>query len=171
MTDRKAWWTPERRAEAAEHGRRGAANREQMRERGRRGAAALTPEQRREFRARGLAAVAAMSPEQRREGARKAGLTRTTHGLSKTGAYSSWQAMRHRCTNPDADNYPHYGGRGITICDRWLDSVEAFVEDMGPRPLGMTLDRIDVDGNYEPGNVRWATAKEQRANQRPRVAA
>lgn len=83
-------------------------------------------------------------------------------GYSPT--YGSWQSMKQRCLNPSADNYARYGGRGITVCQRWLDSFENFLADMGERPTGATLDRIEGDGNYEPGNVRWATAKQQAAN-------
>jgi hypothetical protein len=85
--------------------------------------------------------------------------------------YASWVAMKARCANPRAQNYVHYGGRGITVCARWRDSFEAFLEDLGERPGGTTLDRIDPDGHYEPGNVRWATWKEQRQNRRPRKIA
>ncbi len=86
--------------------------------------------------------------------------------MTEALAYSSWAAMRSRCTSPGNPNYPNYGGRGITICDRW-NSFEAFLADMGERPsLSHSIDRIDNDGNYEPGNCRWASPKEQRANQR-----
>lgn len=74
--------------------------------------------------------------------------------------------MRQRCTNPSAPNWKNYGGRAITVCDRWKD-FRNFLADMGPRPVGKTLDRFpNPSGNYEPGNCRWATPKEQRANRR-----
>jgi len=75
--------------------------------------------------------------------------------------YSTYYSMKSRCYNPNAGNYQYYGALGITICDRWLESYENFLEDMGEKPEGMSLDRIDVYGNYEPGNCRWATDKEQ----------
>jgi hypothetical protein len=83
------------------------------------------------------------------------------HGHSPT--YASWQAMVQRCTNPNNDNWERYGGRGITVCARWLD-FRNFLADAGERMAGTTLDRIDNDGNYEPGNVRWAPPKVQSAN-------
>lgn len=88
------------------------------------------------------------------------------HGLTRTPTYQSWTTMRVRCRNPNCNVWHLYGGRGITICERW-ESFENFVADMGIRPPGTTLDRVDNDGNYEPGNCRWATARQQRANQRP----
>jgi hypothetical protein len=93
----------------------------------------------------------------------------TVHGRSRTPEYHAWKNMRQRCLNPNHPNYHHYGGRGVTICDQWLDSFAAFLADVGERPApGLSLDRIDNDGNYEPGNVRWATQSQQIRNQRPR---
>lgn len=88
------------------------------------------------------------------------------HGLSGRPEYRSWAHMTRRCTNPQDDSYPNYGGRGIRVCDRWLCSFEAFLADMGERPVGTSLDRINVNGNYEPGNCRWATTKTQARNTR-----
>lgn len=92
------------------------------------------------------------------------------HGLSRTAEYRAWQMMRLRCTNPKNAAWPNYGGRGITVCTRWLNSVEAFVADMGPKPSPHhELDRIDNDRGYEPSNCRWATRSENDRNRRSTV--
>lgn len=83
-----------------------------------------------------------------------------------TPTHNTWKSMIQRCGNPRATDYDLYGGRGITVCEHWRTSYSSFLADMGERPDGMTLDRIDNDGNYEPGNCRWATATVQVRNSR-----
>ncbi|OEH55922.1 hypothetical protein AQ616_18975 [Oceanobacillus sp. E9] len=91
-----------------------------------------------------------------------------THGQTKTRLYYVWNSMRMRCRNPNTNNYHNYGGRGISVCKEWNDSFEPFYEwavKNGYRP-GLTIERINNDGNYEPSNCKWATYKEQSANTR-----
>lgn len=89
-----------------------------------------------------------------------------THGCTNTPEFRCWSSMHTRCDNPHSQGYARYGGRGITICEQWR-SFESFLADMGPRPtMHHSIDRIDVNGNYEPRNCRWATPTEQSRNQR-----
>lgn len=89
------------------------------------------------------------------------------HGMTGTPEYEAWQGMRLRCYSETNRSYPDYGGRGISVCERWRSSPAAFLADMGKRPSAHhSIDRINNDGNYEPGNCRWATASEQAANTR-----
>lgn len=92
-----------------------------------------------------------------------------THGQSsmrhRTGTYKSWLAMRNRCNNPKNADYAYYGGRGITVCERW-NSFVLFLKDMGERPKGTSIDRINNSLGYSPDNCRWATAQMQNSNRR-----
>jgi hypothetical protein len=92
--------------------------------------------------------------------------TSRTHGMYGTRTYRTWNMMKQRCTNPGNTSYKSYGGRGIKICDKWLTSFEDFHKDMGDRPEGMSLDRVDNNGGYCKENCKWSTPKEQASNRR-----
>ncbi len=102
----------------------------------------------------------------KRGNTKSCGCSRKTHGKAKTKEYQCWQNMKKRCYNSKDINYENYGARGIVVCDRWLNSFEDFYSDMKDCPEGYSLDRIDVDGNYEPDNCRWSTRSEQAYNTR-----
>lgn len=96
----------------------------------------------------------------------------TRHGMVYTPEHKSWSGMIHRCNNKSHKNYDRYGGRGIAVCERWLgpSGFENFYADMGPKPTRLhSIDRINNDGNYEPGNCRWATMREQQGNKRNNI--
>lgn len=91
-----------------------------------------------------------------------------TRGITKHPLYKTWVSMKMRCNNPNTINYEYYGKRGISVCDRWNDSFECFILDMGTKQKGMTLDRIDNNKGYYKENCKWSTQKEQIANRRTR---
>ena len=99
------------------------------------------------------------------EEGRKAGINAVKHGMNRTPTYYSWQSMKDRCLNKNSDNSRWYGEKGVSVCQKWM-SFENFLADMGERPEGTTLDRINPFGDYEPDNCRWADMATQKANNR-----
>lgn len=108
------------------------------------------------------------------EAGRSIGLTNLRHGQARQSKespeYRSWKSMLQRCTNPKAPDYSHYGGKGVSVCDRWRNSFEDFFSDMGSRPVRTSLGRFGDEGDYEPGNCAWQTPIQQAANRRRKVA-
>lgn len=92
----------------------------------------------------------------------------TTHGMTKTKTYAAWSSMIDRCSNPNNKHWKDYGGRGIRVCERW-QKFEFFLEDMKECPTGLSLDKIDNNKDYEPGNCRWISMKDQQSNKRTNV--
>lgn len=94
---------------------------------------------------------------------------KTTHGMTNSRAYAIWHSMVNRCHQPNCKTYRAYGGRGVSVCDRWRRSFENFFSDMGNPPDGCSIDRIDNAVGYQPDNCRWATSREQQLNRRDTI--
>lgn len=113
-----------------------------------------------------------MSKATHAPGGSKKGRTMMRHGLKYHYLYQTWASMKNRCYNSNHNDYKWYGAKGVTVCDEWLHDPAAFINfletNLGPKPAGHSLDRIDPFGNYEPSNVRWASFKDQCRNQRKR---
>lgn len=111
----------------------------------------------------------------RAPGGSKKGRIVERHGLKYHPLYQTWASMKNRCLNVNHNDFKWYGAKGVSVCDEWMHSPSAFItymeDNFGPKPPGHSLDRIDVFGNYEPGNVKWSTQKEQVANQRKKKQA
>jgi len=97
------------------------------------------------------------------------GAVNRTHGRTRTAEYRSWQAAKERCYSPGHVGYPSYGGRGIKMCDEWRNSFAQFYADMGPCPAGHSIERLDFNGDYTPGNCVWATQAQQSKNRKNTV--
>ena len=104
----------------------------------------------------------------RRGTTRSCGCLHITHGMTLSPEYRVWSSMHQRCTNPKHIRYANYGGRGISVCERW-NKFEMFFSDMGRRPAGLTLERVNNDEGYNPANCKWATLSEQNRNRRKRT--
>lgn len=111
--------------------------------------------------------VEATLQDLRSENTQSCGCVRGTHRRAKTREYRTWSEIIQRCHNPKSTAYPYYGAKGVTVCDRWRESFESFLEDMGEKPSpDHSIDRVETTGNYDPENCRWATRKEQDQNKR-----